>query len=79
MMEPNQMADIPPVYEGDGADVTSMGQAFSQLPPGVQRVLIAVLFVVILVAIVYLRRMVRTEEEVREEAELFGSERPVTF
>ena len=38
-------------------------QKFSKLPSGWQRVVIAVVFVVILVGIVLLKQMIKTEEE----------------
>ncbi len=40
---------------------------FGKLPSGIQRVIIAVIFVVILVGIVLLRQMIQTEEDVRHE------------
>ena len=38
---------------------------FSKLPSGGQRVIIAVVFIVILVGIVLLKQMIRTEEDIR--------------
>lgn len=40
---------------------------FSKLPSGWQRVVIAVVFVVILVGIVLLKQMISTEEDVRHD------------
>lgn len=40
---------------------------FSKLPSGWQRVVIAIVFVVILVGIVLLKQMISTEEDVRHE------------
>ncbi|MBE2220737.1 MAG: hypothetical protein IAF02_04310 [Anaerolineae bacterium] len=40
---------------------------FSKLPSGWQRVIIAVIFVVILVGIVLLKQMIKTEEDVRHD------------
>ncbi|MFO7678503.1 MAG: hypothetical protein R6X34_00480 [Chloroflexota bacterium] len=40
---------------------------FSKLPDGWQRVIIAVVFVVILVGVVLLRQMMQTAEDVRHE------------
>ena len=47
-------------------------EQFSKLPSGWQRVIIAVVFVVIMVGIVLLREMIKTEEDVRHEEELDG-------
>jgi hypothetical protein len=46
-------------------------EQFSRLPSGWQRVIIAVVFVVIMVGVVLLREMIKTEEDVRQEEELF--------
>lgn len=40
---------------------------FSRLPSGWQRVIIAVIFVVILVGVVLLKQMIKTEEDVRHD------------
>lgn len=40
---------------------------FSKLPSGWQRVIIAVIFVVILVGVVLLKQMISTEEDVRHD------------
>jgi len=40
---------------------------FSKLPSGWQRVIIAVIFVVILVGVVLLKQMIKTEEDVRHD------------
>jgi hypothetical protein len=43
---------------------------FSKLPAGYQRVAIAVVLVVVLVAVVLLREMIKTEESVRQAEEI---------
>ena len=43
---------------------------FGELPVGVQRVIIAVLVVLLLVALMFIQRMVRTEEAVSEEMDV---------
>jgi hypothetical protein len=40
---------------------------FSKLPSGAQRVVIAVVFVVILIGVVLLRQMISSEEETRQD------------
>jgi len=40
---------------------------FSNLPGGWQRVIIAVIFVVILIGIVLLKQMIKTEEDIRHD------------
>lgn len=42
-------------------------EQFSRLPSGWQRVIIAVVFVVILVGVVLLKQMISTEEDVRHD------------
>lgn len=42
-------------------------EQFSRLPSGWQRVVIAVVFVVILVGVVLLKQMIQTEEDVRHD------------
>ena len=51
----------------DDEKTNMMGQ-FSQLPGGVQRIIIAVLLLLILGAALFLQRMIRAEEEPEVEA-----------
>jgi hypothetical protein len=43
---------------------------FSKLPGGWQRVIIAIVFVVILVGLVLLRQMIQTEEDIRHDEDV---------
>jgi hypothetical protein len=45
-------------------------EQFSRLPSGWQRVIIAVVFVVILVGVVLLKQMISTEEDVRHDEDM---------
>ena len=62
------MDDVEMGTEQEVADVDL--KQFGKLPGGVQRVIIAVIFVVILVGIVLLRQMIQTEEDVRHDEDL---------
>jgi hypothetical protein len=47
---------------------TNLMGKFGELPSGVQRIIIAVLLLLILAAAMFLQRLIRTEEAVDEEA-----------
>lgn len=53
--------------EGSSKNVFSM---FGELPSGVQRVIIAVLVVLVLVGLVFIQRLIRTEEAVSAETDV---------
>lgn len=46
---------------------------FSELPSGVQRLIIAVLVVIVLIALAFIQRLVKTEEAVSEETDAMES------
>lgn len=52
---------------------TSFIGKFSQLPPGVQRIIIAVLVLALVVAAYFLQRLIRAEEEPEPEVIPFES------
>ena len=54
-------------------ETTNLLGKFSQLPGGVQRIILAVLFLLIVGAVFFLQRLVRAEEEPEPEAILFES------
>lgn len=46
---------------------------FGELPGGVQRVVIAVLVIAVLIALMFIQRLIRTEETVSEETGFMGT------
>jgi len=54
--------------ETTAEEKTNLIGKFSQLPSGVQRILIAVMLLVILAAAFFLQRLIRAEEEPEPEA-----------
>ena len=51
-----------------GAENTNLMGKFSQLPGGVQRILIAVMLLIVVAAAFFLQRLIRVEEEPDPEA-----------
>jgi hypothetical protein len=68
------------VNETTTAESTNLMSKFSELPGGVQRIIIAVLLLTLLVAAYFLQRLIRVEEEPEpevipfESAEAFAAE-----
>ncbi|MDX1414259.1 MAG: hypothetical protein R3293_08705 [Candidatus Promineifilaceae bacterium] len=56
--------------EEGGGNVISM---FAELPPGVQRLIIAVIVVLVLIVLAFLQRLIRTEEAVSEDTDVLES------
>ena len=52
--------------EGSG----NLVSRFGELPSGVQRLIIAVLVVVVLIALMFIQRLIKTEEGVSEEMDV---------
>lgn len=55
--------------EGSGNLISKFGE----LPSGVQRLIIAVLVVIVLIALAFIQRLVKTEEAVSEETDAMES------
>jgi hypothetical protein len=58
-----------PAQEGSSKKKLGLIQQFGSLPGGVQRIIIAVLVIVLLVALMFLRDMISTEEVARKNEE----------